>query len=996
MFKRVSIGILKFLGILFISMLIFLAIICGYLAGAMLKVAGESPEIHAKDMLANLKQSSVIVDPNGSLVERIETEEFREIVPFEKIPKHLINAFICAEDKRFYEHNGIDIWGIMSTLRDAVSGGGQRGASTLTMQLARNVYLSNDVEWTRKIQEMYISLKIDEELEKDEILEAYLNRVFFGQNAYGVQAAAQVYFSKNVWELDLAQCATLAGVVQAPSDYSLYETYRPSTVTDQRVLGETTINGDRYIAVYNPLAYERSKYVLEQMLKNGAITQEEYDQAIQEDVAATVRPPAKRAANLSTYFTDLVKDQAIVLLMDSQNISRSEASQLLYYGGLTVTATVDLELQRKLEDQFASMNTILNGDTSGASSPMNLELDYDDYGNIVNDDGYLQYFQRGNLMTSDLRVFIPDGQYSINADGSLTIDSLRIDPYSDYLDLADFYTVDEQGILRTHRVGTIPVETTHLLRDQGSRFTLSADFLAKNANFYSSVEGGIALNKDYYQVDDTGVMQPQSACAVIENTTGEIKAIVGGREQEGYHFLNRASSFPRQPGSSLKPLAVYAGVLDSGYNLASTMDDTPVDVLDGDVWPYNAYGSYYGILTVRNALKYSSNPVAVKWLDKITVSASKEYLSRFGIINRAHPERDTFIEASEDASANDEHRALALGAVTEGFTPLTMASGYQAIGNNGQHIEALAISSIVGSDGKVYFKNEHTATEALTPEINYQLLSALMDVANQPGYTAYSQIDGIDTAGKTGTTEGRSDLWFIGTTPYYTTAVWMGSDNANLQLSGTSAIPVQFYGALTRTIHEGLEPASFTRPEGIFETDVCTISGQKPTAACAADPRYPIITEIVSEKTAPKDNCKAHVWRDVDKRNNLLATKDTPQPLVETKSFVQRPTPYDPSAFAGILPDDWGYEAPTRYSDLPTKIDKTVVTNPDGSKTTTTYNEKWDKIEVTEYKDGTKVTVVTSLDGTVTTTTEKPTKPVAPQASESSSSESGSSESTSE
>lgn len=980
MIKKIGGGILRGALIVFISFLIFLAIICGYLAGSMLEVARQSPRIDKKDMLANLKQNSQIVDPYGTLLETIETEEYREVIPYDKIPKNLINAFIAAEDKRFWEHNGVDLLGILSAIRDMASGD-MRGASTLTMQLARNVYLSQDVKWTRKIQEIYLALKIEKELSKEEILEAYLNRVFFGQNAYGVEAAAKIYFSKNVWELDLAQCATIAGVVQAPSEYALYSTYRPSQVTNERVLGETTINGERYICVYNKLAYEREKYVLEAMLKNGSISQKEYDQAMAEDVAGTVNPPKKRVGNLSTYFTDLVKEQAIYILMDTQHITYDEALHKLYYGGLTITSTIDLGLQRKMQAQLANMNEVLNGDTTGATSPMNLNLDFDEDGNILGG-GYLQYFKEANLMR-DNKVFIPDGQYTIDKDGGLSVNSLRVDAYDGYLDLADYYTMDDKGILRTHRVGTVPIPDGQMEIGEGQKFRLKPEFFKTNKSFYSKVDGGIELSTEYYQYDEEGIMQPQAAVAVLWTETGEVRAIVGGREQESdRHFLNRASSFPRQPGSSFKPLAVYAGVIDHDYNLASTIDDTPVELLDGYVWPQNAYGSYFGLITVREALKWSSNPAAVKWLDRIGINASKEYLARFGIINREHPDRDNFVEAKEDAGHNDEHRAMALGALTTGMTPLDMASAYQTFGNDGKHIPAMAIVSIVDNEGTVYYKNNHTATRALSSDVNYQLLDALKSVANQD-HTKSCQVPGIDTAGKTGTTDNKTDLWFCGTTPYYTMAVWMGCDNANLHLSGTSAIPAQLFGALSKIMHEGRPEKHFTKPAGIFTQEVCTMSGQKPTNACYADPRGTVIKEIFSEKTKPKTECKVHVWRQIDTRNGLLATNDTPIPVLATRVFIQRPDDYDPSKFNGVVPNDWGYNAPQLYSNLPNKIAPVTVTNPDGSKTTTSYNEKWDKIVVTVYKDGTKKTVITKRDGTVIEKTEKPPAPKPPQESSS-------------
>lgn len=988
-------NILKGIAVLFISVLIFLAILGGYLAGSMLKVAGESPEFDTGKLLSGLKENSKIVDKNGTLIEQIETEEYREIVPYEQMPQYLIDAFVSAEDKRFFEHDGIDFFGILSSLYGFVKNGDMRGASTLTQQLVRNVYLNNDVNWKRKIQEIYMSLLIEDELTdklgkeeaKKTIIESYLNRVFFGQNAYGVQAASHIYFSKDVSELDLAQAATLAGVVQAPSNYALYSTYRPSQVTNERILGETTINGERYLAVYNPGGYARSEYVLEQMLKNGYINDLQFKQAMDEDVSATIKPPAKRADNLSTYITDVVRENTLYILMDTLKLSRADAIEKMNYGGLTITSTIDLDLQRKLEQRLATIDEVMYIDGE-EYAPKNLDLYYDDYGNITNKDGYLQYYDKDNLMTQDNRIIIPESQHYFTEDGSLVITQGRIKAYDGYLDVSDFFSIDGNGILRTHRVGTIPLDANSYYINENDEIVLTKDFLSSGTSFYESMDdGSIAINKEYYLLDEVGVIQPQVAVSVIDTRTGELKAIVGGRELDSRHFLNRASSYPRQPGSSFKPIAVYAAVLGQGNNLGSAMDDTPFEMLEDEYgdkypWPQNVDRRFRGLTPVIDALRLSLNTVTVKWLDKIGLDVGKEYLARFGIINRKHPERDNFVEANEDPDHNDDNFAMALGAMTNGLTTLDMASAYQAIGNNGKHIEKSSVAKIEDNNGNVLYENPRLEEEVLPPEVNYQLIMALDEVVTEGFASDYLEFEGRSQfVGKTGTTDDNTDFWFAGTSPYFSTAVWIGSDNAFLTLYGNSALAARVYQAVSDIVHENTEPIEFARPDGLYEVEVCTLSGKLATDLCRQDPRGVVKTILVSKQTEPKETCDLHVVASVDIRNNLLASEVTPNWAIASRIFTRRTTPYYPSEFNYITPEDWKYEVPTVYSTLVIPPPK-KETKPDGTTIDESTDQNGNKTVIEVKPDGTKTTTIYDVYGNVVSTTTVKPEPKPDQSSQ--------------
>lgn len=915
------------LGIFFVSFLIILGLLGGYLAGAMLLIASEAPKVDSQALLSGLSESSKIVDQKGHLVKQLETAEFRKIVPIKNIPSYVVNAFVSAEDKRFWHHKGVDLMGVITAMKDLVTSGQLRGASTITMQLARNVYLNYDVNWTRKIQEMYLALQMEEGLTaklgekaaKEKIMEGYLNRIFFGQQAYGIEAASQIYFSKPAKDLTLPQAAAIASIIPAPSHYSLYSTFRPSKVTDQRVLGETTINGERYVCVYNPPAYERARYVLNQMLANGYITQKEHDDALAIDVASTIKPPSKQADSTSTYITDLVKKQALTLLMDSLGISKKEATNKLYYGGLIITTTIDLEMQQKLQDSMAKVTTAFNETIGRGSEKIRLDIHYDKSGNIVNQAKQIIYFKKNNLLDQNNRVILPKGTYQIGKDQSLTIQPGRIRRYGDNLSITNYFTTDEQGVLRTHQMGSISISADYLGKDEKGNIVLAGDYF-KNSDvklYEQGKDGCLLLNPALYTRDEVGVKQPQLAVTVLDTKTGDILASIGGRENDGRHFLNRAASFPRLPGSSIKPIAEYATAIDQGFCQGSVMDDTPYSMLDDQPWPSNNNGRYKGLMTMREGLVQSVNTVAVKWLEKVGLGPAKEMLTRFGIINKAHPDRDHFITKEESNNGiNDENLSLAVGSMTRGLTTLEMANAYQAIGNGGERVPALCIAKIEDNTGKVYFDNTHPKTKVLNPQKNYQLLDMLVATAAQNWVARSSSIPNIEQAGKTGTTNDKKDFWSIMTNPYYTTACWVGVDNAQVSMAGTSATAVSLNGRVLKLIMEGKKAAKFDRPEGLYEVPLCTASGMRPSKYSRYDALHPIQNFLVSSETEPKDVCQMHVSALVDSRNHLLAGSNTPDEVKTYQVFTKRVIPYDPGKFNGILPEDWIMELPTRYSNL--------------------------------------------------------------------------------
>lgn len=919
MTKKIAAIIIKILLITILFLGSIMIVFAGITGGAILEVMKTAPEIDADAIKYEMSQNSTVVDEDGNEVDAIATSQYREIVSYDDIPDNLKNAFVAVEDERFIDHNGIDIISILGSMVENFKAGAiVRGGSTITQQLARNTYLTNDQTYERKIKEIYLALEIEDHLSKEEILGAYLNRVFMGQNSYGVQAAANTYFNKDVKDLNLAQCAALAGIVQSPSEYSLYKAIKTSEVTDERVLGEFTIDGTKYSAVFNESPLKRENYVLDKMYELGYISEAEMKEAKGFDIAKSIEPAERANTEITSYFNSLLEKQVVAKLMEKEDMSENQAWDRLYYGGLKITTTLDQEMQRELEDIYANFSAHLMGDTSGWDVPPLLNMKYDNWGNIVNSSGSLLYYAKGNFLNenNDIRLSADDAHKDDNGNIVLTTNKAYLDQTK--LVFRNYYSLDDTNRnLRTHRVGAVDLGTNkNIYLDEDENIVISKNFLDQNEDFIKAYDDGtFSVSKDFYDMDLEGVIQPQSSTVIIDHKTGHIKAIMGGRDQKGQRILDRASSVPRQPGSSMKPIATYTPALDNGFNLATGIDDVPFMIdEDGKPWPNNVYGYYMGVKPLREALKLSINTTAVATLDKVGIDTSLQYLKNFGIIKENG--KDNFVTSDENRETNDENlAAMGLGAMTNGLTALDMTGAYAALANGGKYLEPLTFSKIVDSQGKVLFEDKDKISHEVTsPETAYQITSALEDAGKSYGNIF---LNGTEFATKTGTTDDYNDFWCLGYTPYYTVGIWMGCDNQNISLTGTSANRAALmWNVINNKILEGYEAAQFDVPKGIVSMEVDTMSGKLPTKASYADSRGTVITEIFGPNNKPTEEDDVHEWANVDSRNNLLISDMTPEEFMTTRSFINPKSNYDPNNFNNIYPKDWGYRVPKAYSNL--------------------------------------------------------------------------------
>lgn len=914
--KKGRLTFLKAIKIFVIILLITLIIGGGTVAGMVLSIIKDAPEIDPSTINSSLNQTSTIYDSENNLIEKIQSVsgEYRTIVSVDKMPEYLLEAFISIEDERFYDHIGVDPKGIIgSAMENLKAGGIVRGASTITQQLVKNLYLSGEKKWNRKITEAYLAIQMERVLHKDQILAAYLNRIFFGQNAYGVQEAAKTYFSKDVGELTIAESALLAGVVKSHTQFQPYQRIKPDEFDENKhfKVGELDILGERYIAVFNPKSIERQKLVLNKMLERGKISQSEYDTAIKEDIKANLKPGEVKLEGMTSYFTDYVKTQVVGALIEKLGYTKEAAEEELYTGGLKIYSTVDVEMQKQLEDIYDNFTQILVGNTEKLKGPVLVDWSLNKAGNVLDKDNRIVYFKQENLLTENYDLIIENGTYEF-VDGNLQIKNKKLKPYPKHIDITDFYSIDDRKNLVSHTVGSIVVPEEYYQVGDNEQITIKKGYLDVNSEFYKQDENGNLLIKEsYFYISKEGVVQPQSATVTVDYRTGQIKAIVGGRDVEGSRILNRATSSLRQPGSAIKPLSVYLPALDNGYTAATAIDDIPF-YENGKLWPKNWYTGYRGIHSLRRSVEQSVNVNSVKTVQDIGVSTSMSYLERMGIISKTKPESDSFVTRQDNNKTNDENlSSLGLGGMTRGLTPLEVTAAYGTIANNGVFVEPIAFTKILDKNGNLLLENIPKETIVVSPQTAYIMKDILRTTVTE-GLAGRAKLPNMVVAGKTGTTQNQADIWFVGFTPYYVTGTWIGNDSPIITLTKNSGTAAQLWQHISSKIHEGLESkTTFEQPSGIVTANICTQSGLLPSALCASDPRHTIKSEIFVQGTVPTSTCDVHVELNIDITNNKIANVYCPEDLVETRVFVQRTPPYSPSDNNGLTPSDYGYNAPT-------------------------------------------------------------------------------------
>lgn len=399
----------------------------------------------------------------------------------------------------------------------------------------------------------------------------------------------------------------------------------------------------------------------------------------------------------------------------------------------------------------------------------------------------------------------------------------------------------------------------------------------------------IPESKTYYSINekDKKLIQPQAAAVIMDVTNGEVRAIVGGRGEHPLRSHNRATDadVARQPGSAIKPLAVYAPALDKKVITAgSVFEDSPmpsdfVDINDG--WdPKNYNDRFRGLTTIRDAVKDSNNLVAVKTLKELGINTSIDYLR-----NKFH-----LSTIETETGTNDKNLpSLSLGGLTHGVTPLEMTAGYAVFANNGVYSEPIMYTKVADSKKNVLLEKTSNQSKAISPQAAY-IMTNMLETVVKAGTGTKAKLGNMPVGGKTGTSDNHRNGYFMGITPYYSGAIWIGHDEKKYGISGlVGGTGAPMWRDIMKVAHEGLEVKQFDKPSGIAVAEVCMDSGKAPTELCALDPRGSRIQkEIFIDGTQPVELCDIHVSANVDISTGKLASPSCPADLVQSRVFLNK------------------------------------------------------------------------------------------------------------
>ncbi|MBK5251649.1 MAG: PBP1A family penicillin-binding protein [Peptostreptococcaceae bacterium] len=906
-----------------LKVILIVVIIVGFLAaGATAGLVASSLKNIKKIDTSNINQildeNSFILDQNGLVIEKIQSDGLRTIVDYDDIDEDLKNAFLATEDRTFFQHHGFNYKRLVGAVLQGVTSGGRiKGTSTITQQLARNLYLSeikSDRTYSRKIQEAYYTVQLEKDLKKEQIFEAYLNTIYLGSGAYGVNAASQTYFSKNADDLTIPESALIAGITSSPTNHSPIKVLKKEDVNEDDYIIDS--NDEIYTTVFNPDSIDRYHSVLGFMKLEGYITEAEYQDGMTVDLKTILNPSKNKNSEISSYFSDLLKEDVIAALEETLNITRERAQEILYTQGLKIYSTLDLEMQKTLEDVYADSENFPK-----------LQYSKDRQGNILVHQTIVLY-QYDNIIDKSGDLIIPESDYKYDENGNLVLlknkrinfislyengsvvgiqvivsDTYKADTSKEqYLPSKDEYLIPEIFIYKGQKV-LLPSESKSY--DEDKNLVVAKSFLDSNPSFFNKDDSNnLAIDKENFSISSKGVVQPQSASVIIDYSTGSIKALMGGRNISGQKIFNRAIN-PRQPGSSIKPLSVYAPAIEMGMTPATIIDDVPHYGADGSLWPKNWYADkYWGLSTIREAIVWSQNVVAVKTEEQVGLSNSVDYLKKMGIST-----------IRESGNYNDMNlSALALGGMTEGISPLEMAAAYGSLGNDGVYIKPRTFTKITDNSGNIIYEN-NPWKEFVVNEKTAFLITDMLREAVTAGTGARAKFESsnskIPVAGKTGTTSDNYDAWFVGYTPYYSASVWIGND-LQIELDSGSKSSAILWQSFMNTIHENYADISFEKPNGIVTVAVDTKSGKLPTELSYLDPRNTVRNEYFAEGTQPTEYDDLHVQLTVCADSGLIPTGYCPITSLENRVFVKR---NPPNEFATV-PRDWIYEIPQKYCNI--------------------------------------------------------------------------------
>ncbi len=703
-----EVGGRNLVGYIVFGLLVLISSAVGAAAGLLLVYSTDLPQV---EQLEHYRPSSVteLYDRQGRVIGTFALQR-RVVATYDDYPEVLRTALVSIEDKEFYTHSGINFWRIAgAAYRDIESGGKVQGASTLTMQLARNLFLSPDRSFHRKIQEALLAIQIERRFTKPQIFTLYANQIFLGHGAYGFEAASEFYFSKPAKQLTLDEAALLAGLPKAPQYYS------PVTHPDR--------------------AQKRRNLVLNAMLEDGKITALQASDAKAKPIRLNLQ---KDPNSLAPNFVEEIR----------RYLENRYGTDQVHEGGLRVYTSLDMDLQR------AANQAVLDG---------------------------LAAYERREKWRGNLANVAPLGQH--------------VDKYED----PDWDQEPEvNGYF--HAIVTSVDATAAQIRFGARTATFSpADVAWTQRKLPALLRAGDIVYVKVLSLDPGGKAKvsleqdsgAQGALVAIDNATGEIKAMVGGRDFNLSKF-NRATQALRQVGSSFKPY-VYTAIIDQGGSPDETVLDAPItfETQSGPYTPHNYDNKFEGLITLRRALAQSRNIPALKLADRIGIRTVIDYAHRFGVTSTIPP-----------------YLPVALGSAE--VTLIEQTSAFSVFPNDGVLLAPRYIRKVTDYDGRILEEDFPDIKDVISSRTARIMTSMLREVV-QHGTAAAAAKMPYPLAGKTGTTNDFTDAWFIGFSPSLTCGVWIGYDEKKSlgpkESGGHAALPIwiQFMNAALA----GKDPGEF-------------------------------------------------------------------------------------------------------------------------------------------------------------------------------------------
>jgi penicillin-binding protein 1A len=732
----------------------------------------------------------------GELVGEFAKER-RFVAPLDEIPAILQNAFIAAEDKNFWEHDGVDFQAIVRAIKTYITLPSNKrgpGGSTITQQVAKIFLLTPEYKLTRKIKEAVLAKRLErlfptKRESKEHILYLYLNEINFGSSAYGVEAAAQTYFDKSVKDLSIAECAILAGIPKGPSIYS------PKRNLERSL--------------------ERRNYVLKRMLEDGHISEAEYKTALQEEpkISNKVNPYLKAAPDYVEHVRRYVIDKY--------------GADALYKGGLQVYTAMDLSLTRTAQEAVDAGLRELDKREGyrGPIRTMNVKSTMDFLEEKTRSmEGPLRFGQVTDGVVTQIdseNIYVRLGSYVKGENKREYVGQIKIDPNPKWWVRQPFIRPEMRT--RNFAPGDLPFQVgdlilVRILDPNQKRRELYVKKYGKTDPEFKNYKEYTEAMLTYFPLEPEQEPTAQAALMFRENKTGYVRVMLGGNSADSKY--NRATQAHRQAGSSFKPV-IYAAALNKGFTCSDIILDSPLALAipgTGEVWrPKNYRGGYSGPCTFRDAIVKSKNIPTIKILQQIGIEHAKAYARKLGY-----------------TSPLVDNLTMALGST--GVSLEEQTNAYSVFPNRGYYVPNVYVTKIVDRNGKVLEQRDmpvylddpapqdlpplrrvsHEAkssaqAEGEVPEREaplvtrridegtaYIMTSLLQGVITEGTATNLKKIVGRpDVAGKTGTTNETVDAWFMGFSPDYTCGVWVGFDDeislGDQETGGKAAAPIWGY-----------------------------------------------------------------------------------------------------------------------------------------------------------------------------------------------------------